>query len=338
MDPSGNAIAVWHQSDGTRENIWANRYAAGSGWGTAALIETENLGEARSPQVAMDPSGNAIAVWYQWGGTRYDLWSNRYTAGSGWGTAALIETENLGNAGGHQAAMDLSGNAIAVWHQRNGIRDDIWANRYTAGSGWGVAALIETENGNASYPQVAMDHSGNAIAVWMQDLGTHWDIWANRYTAGSGWGTAALIETEAVLNDAFPQVAVDPSGNAIAVWQQSDGTRVNIWANRYTTGSGWGAAALIETDDLGDASGPQIAMDPSGNAIAVWQQSDGTRNNIWARRYAAASGWGTAALIETDDLGGAAGAQVAMDHGGFAIAVWYQSDGSRDNILANRFQ
>jgi hypothetical protein len=32
--------------------------------------------------------------------------------------------------------------------------------------------------------------------------------------------TTALIETDA-------------SGNAVAVWDQSDGTRTNIWANRH---------------------------------------------------------------------------------------------------------
>lgn len=38
-------------------------------------------------------------------------------------------------------------------------------------------------------------------------------------TAGA-WGTAALIEP-------------DNASHALAVWAQSDGTRRNIWANRY---------------------------------------------------------------------------------------------------------
>lgn len=42
---------------------------------------------------------------------------------------------------------------------------------------------------------------------------------------------------------------------------------------------------MIETDDTGDAQFPQIAMDSSGNALAVWHQSDGTRFNIWANRF-----------------------------------------------------
>ncbi len=44
-----------------------------------------------------------------------------------------------------------------------------------------------------------------------------------------------------------------------------------------------GTAQLIA--GTGAAGYPQIAMDASGNAIAVWSQSDGTRNNIWAHWF-----------------------------------------------------
>jgi len=46
----------------------------------------------------------------------------------------------------------------------------------------------------------------------------------------------------------------------------------------------WGTAQKIETD-AGDAGSPQIAVDAGGNAIAVWHQSDGARDNIWANRF-----------------------------------------------------
>ena len=77
---------------------------------------------------------------------------------------------------------------------------------------------------------------------------------------------------------------MNPNGNVIAAWYQNDGTRNNIWANKYVAGTGWQTPELIETN-VGNASSPQVAMDPNGNAIATWQQNDGTRNNIWANRY-----------------------------------------------------
>jgi hypothetical protein len=338
VDGSGDAMAVWAQDDGARNNIVANRYAAGSGWGTATLIETDNAGDAHDPEVAVDGSGNAAAVWFQSDGTRWNIWANRYTAGSGWETATLIETDDTGNAAYPQVAFDRSGNAVAVWHQFDGTRNNVWANRYVTGSGWGTAALIETDNaGDAYRPQVAFDGSGNAVAVWQQADGTRFNIVANRYVAGSGWGSATLIETDDAGSAENPQVAVDRSGNALAVWQQSDGTRYNIWANHYAMGPGWGTATLIETDNAADAYGPQVAVDGSGNAAAVWYQYDGSLSNVWANRYAAGSGWGTPTLIERDNVDGAYSPQVAVDSSGNAVAVWERSDGTRDNIWANRY-
>jgi hypothetical protein len=42
---------------------------------------------------------------------------------------------------------------------------------------------------------------------------------------------------------------------------------------------------MIETNNAGDAAMPQIAMDAIGNALAVWQQSDGAHTNIWSNRF-----------------------------------------------------
>jgi hypothetical protein len=335
VDVGGNAVAVWYQDDGTRNNIWSNRYVAGTGWGTAELIETDNLGNALAPQVAVEPSGNAVAVWYQWDGTRYNIYSNRYVAGTGWGTAELIETDNAGWAFDPQVAVDVGGNAVAVWGQDDGIRNNIWSNRYVAGTGWGTAELIETDAGDAYSPQVVVDGSGNAVAVWRQSDGTRDNIWSNRYVAGTGWGTPELIEGDNTGDVISPQVAVDGSGNAFAVWRQSAGS--NIWSNRYVAGTGWGSAELIETYNAGAAIGPQVAVDDSGNAFAVWQQWDGTRYNIYSNRYVAGTAWGTAELIETDNAGFAWSPQVAVNGSGNAFAVWEQSDGTRYNIYSNRY-
>ena len=104
------------------------------------------------------------------------------------------------------------------------------------------------------------------------------------YFDGTEWGTAELIETDDNGNALTPQIAFDNAGNAMAVWEQNDGTMFNIWAN-YFDGTDWGTAELIETDDVGGAVNPQFAIDSEGNAMVVWQQNDGTRYNIWANYY-----------------------------------------------------
>ncbi|UCE91100.1 MAG: hypothetical protein JSV90_06670 [Methanobacteriota archaeon] len=339
VDRTGNATVVWHQSDGARFNIWSNRYVVGIGWGVATLIETNNMGSAFGPQVAVDGSGRVTAVWHQDDGTRYNIYANRYVVGTGWGTAKLIETDNSGGAYSADVAVDDSGNATAVWHQYDGTRNNVWSNRYVVGTGWSVATLIETDNtGYAESPQVAVDDSGNATAVWHQYDGTRYSIWSNRYVIGTGWTGETLIETDNTGNAFFPKVTVDRSGDVTAVWHQDDGTRYNIWANRYTVDTDWGLAKLVETDNAGSAQYPELAVDYSGDVTAVWHQSDGTRNNVWSNRYSAGTGWNAATLIETDNTGAALYPQLAADKSGSVTAAWTQFDGTRWNALSNRYE
>ena len=141
----------------------------------------------------------------------------------------LIETDDAGNAVYPQVAMDANGNAFAIWRQSDGTINNIWSNRYSVGSGWGTATLVETDAGNTyDRPQIAMDASGNALAVWIQDYSIRTYIVSNRYTVGSGWGTATPIESDTGgIED--PQVAVDASGNALAIWSKGN----NIVSNRF---------------------------------------------------------------------------------------------------------
>jgi len=122
---------------------------------------------------------------------------------------------------------------MAVWRQWDdqGIALSTWASRYDVVSAtWGTATLIETGSGAADDPDVAMDNSGNATAVWQQSDGTFDSIYSNRYVTGQGWGTATLIETQSGAA-AAPKVAADGSGNAIAVWQQKKTVAANRFAN-----------------------------------------------------------------------------------------------------------
>ena len=185
-------MAVWEQLDGVTVSIASNRYDAQSGsWGTAELIETGG-GEAGRPQVSMDDSGNALAVWQQLDGVTVSIASNRYAPNAAWGTAPTAELIEGGacQAGNPQVAMGPSGNAVAVWTQCTQLNDpasnSIASNRFGFVRQWGVAQLIETGGGEASTPQVAMDGSGNALAVWTQASKSSGDIGIGRSWAGNG--------------------------------------------------------------------------------------------------------------------------------------------------------
>jgi len=66
-DLSGQPLEISH--------TWSFRTRDGQ-WGKP--VEIGNVGNAFDPQVALDPNGNAVAVWWQWNGTRLNIWANRF--------------------------------------------------------------------------------------------------------------------------------------------------------------------------------------------------------------------------------------------------------------------
>lgn len=345
VDGNGHALAVWFQLNASGlGDVWVNRYDALTGsWLGAQLLETDSE-NARDPQISINVAGNAVAVWRQVTTLgRASIFAARYDAATKtWGAATLLETDDTGEALAPQVAVDASGNATAVWTQSDGTRYSVWSNRYDAATdSWGSPQLLETANtGHAYGPQVTTDGSGNAIAVWSQFDGPRESIWSNRYdVVTKSWGAPQLLETDNTGDANTAQVAADASGNAIAVWQQSDGTRTNIWFNRYdATTKIWAGAQLLESDNAGNASKPQVSLAPAGSAQVVWQQSDGLfHEDVWARRYDVTTGWGSAQVIETGtDFCNEP--QVAINGSSKTISVWSQHDGVRFNIWSNDFR
>jgi hypothetical protein len=355
LSESGSAIAVWFQYNDTCMDIWSNRYDVNKGWGVAQLIETNDSGRADDPQVAIDSHGNAIAVWCQSDGVRWNIYANRYAVGKGWGIAQLLETNDSGDADGPQVSMNSRGDAFVVWVLREGEGwgsdeggSSVCANRYVAGKGWETACRIEAQVTGDPYvfgPQVGVDDAGNAIAVWEQWDGTWDSVYSNRYSVGSGWGTAQLIETNDSYSVTGTQLGVDGAGNAIAIWCQRPW--MDIHANRYSVGDGWGTAEIIQTHN--DQSGnynfdPQLAVNEAGNAIVIWYQTRSGSSglyfgyaDIYSCRYVIGAGWAGAELVETSEYGVSMWPQVAIDGSGNCTAVWLDFSTTRLDAYSSRY-
>jgi hypothetical protein len=211
--------------------------------------------------------------------------------------APLLAADNEWGAYDHDIAHDMQGSALAVWEQYDGVRYSIWANRKLAGHGWGVAQMIETEKyGNAYNPRIAVDSQGNAVAVWQQVGSASSHIAANRYMVGTGWSASTWIEAAEADSAQAPQVRFDSQDNAVAVWQQRQGIRTSIHANRLKVGAGWGKAAQIAPAQR-NAHSPEINIDAQGFVVAQWQNPEGTQNYKGQSRLMAGGSWGLVDLV-----------------------------------------
>jgi Bacterial Ig-like domain len=331
LDGAGNLVAVWTQYDAPRTNLWASKRTVQGKWETPQLLEADDFADIN--EVDLAGGGDVIAVWSQSGVS--GIWANRHEAGTGWSGAQSIQFEP-GSASGPRVDANSRGDALAVWQQFNGTNNDTWASRYVAGSGWGTAVKIDQGAGTTADSQVAIDADGNALAVWAQYSGSRSDIWASRFTVRGGWHAPTLVDSEDAGSATHPKLALDGAGNAVLVWRQSDGSRTHIWASRFEVGRGWQGTTLLQTSLAGTSVEPDVAVDPAGNATVAWSQYDNSIWSIWSTRYDAVAGWGTAALIETQDNDDAHTPRVAADAAGNVTALWsHGSPGS--GIYGNRY-
>jgi hypothetical protein len=199
-----------------------------------------------------------------------------------------------------------------------------------------LSPLMMSDAGQDAYqPQVAEDPSGNVLMVWTRSDGSNLRIQARLRAPDGTLGSTATISTSG--RDAYdPQVAFDPSGNAIAVWTQFDGSHLQIHAAFRPAGGSFGGDQTISPSGA-DANAPGIAVDSAGKAIAVWYWFDGTTDRIQAAVRPANGSFGTVQTLsplgqEAYQPRIAAGPNADAN----AVAVWNGLEGSALRVWSAR--
>jgi len=328
VDAAGNAIAVWQEetAGATRNAVWSSRYLAGAVWSTAATIDNA-VGNAIQPQIAITPSGTAVAAFPQtlanFGGG-LNLVVNRFSGA--WGMPHTIDALDITSPQNPRVGLAPDGAATVVFDQSDGTVSRVWANRSNAAGFWGAAAIIDGA-GPTNVPEVAVAANGHAVMAWVQQTGAFTRaLWASRNT-GVGWSTPVLITTDTGEVLSAIRIAIDDAGNAVGVWSQRMGNgRVAVRASVLVAATGlWNATATL-SDSARDSFSPQIGRDGSGNAIAVWHEASGANvGGIWASRNSGLGGsWSTPVLIQPATAPRGVLPKIGVDGNGNAIAVWLQ--------------
>jgi len=186
-------------------------------------------------------------------------------------------------------------------------------------------------------PEVAIDSVGNAVAIWRSLDGTvdcsGGPCFRVQARSRSRVGVLGGVQTLSASgqNAANPDVAVDPDGDGLLVWDRFDGTGGSccerIQARGRSAAGVLGPLELLSQPGYGSFY-PEVAVDTAGDALVVWWRSGQAPNLIQARARSAA---GTLApLRRLRDVGDTADAfpQVAIDSDGDALVVWQRFDGT----------
>jgi hypothetical protein len=354
---NGDGFAVWQADDGTRHNLWANRYSGiTAAWGKATNIEMSSA-DIDEFDLTVDANGNAVVVWHE--APADMVMSARFTASAGaWATPVQLAT----NASQPRVSGDASGAVLAVYS--SGARGRFFD---PVSGTWQPEAAIEQSTFSTGFsfgPVPSLDGNGNALVAF-QNARTGVGILASNYFSRStrSWGQLPPDTFEDILgavpasfvsgfNDNL-QLVASTGGNFVLIWQANfddaggnpaSGSEIRVARFTSSVRTWSGAQTLIPGSVQKNVQLQRIASDAGGNLHLLWTESDRTRTVLKTVRLDQTGA--ACSLVEVIDRaigGGAARADLAVDARGDAIAIWQQfeggrpDDGSRSNIVLNHF-
>ena len=230
VDAAGDAVAVWTKVEGSTYTVMAASRPAGGVWGAPVPIGTPGPEQYKcetcsDPQVGMDATGRAYAVWSWYDSSAGQLQRKivlRIRSASGvWGRFSTI-LSTIPNASEQRLAVNAAGDLAVVWRVVDNARGITQGYFRPAPGGFVPVQTISNTTTDAYEPEVAIDGAGNAVATFVQGPGTPaTDYIATSFRPAAGpWGAAAPLSA---LGGYEHHVAVNASGDAVATWSRVDG-------------------------------------------------------------------------------------------------------------------
>lgn len=284
IDSGGNAVVAWSQQ-GVPANISMVRYNAGTGWSAPVSIDETAVADAYYPSIGIDEDDNMLFTWVQYEMSAPSIWSKRHDAVDGW--SASVKVADTGMYGEPELSMGASGDAVCAWEHDNDTTSkvEVWSCMYDESTGWGAPALSgHSSSGDHEDPKVAIDSDGNAAVVWWShgsfDDGVHY----RPYMIGVGWGESVQMAYSLMGQTSEPYIAMNADGDALCVFLHYDDMYKLRGTVRGPEGA-WAPSVLLSEDSLGSVSNSALSIDEYGNGLAVWDQYDGVRTNVWSAEY-----------------------------------------------------
>ena len=265
FDANGDALGLWENVGRTPPDADAFDYSPSSGW-TGAAFPTSSRAIS-SLHVCIDSTGRAQVVFTASNGSSTQVVAKSHVKGAWTGSVVLHEV--TGSVDSLRIVCPATGGAVAAWVGPEAGAHHAHASWLTD-AGWTAPGTLDASTIGVSKLSLSSDATGNTLILWSQIGGAGAELWTRRAGTDHLWSSALRIDDPAAGPAIEPEIALDAGGNGWAVWRVSPaGKPSRISAARVRHGE-FAAPLIIDRDTAVDAAGANVALDPEGNAIAVW--------------------------------------------------------------------
>jgi hypothetical protein len=260
-DATGLVMAVWDDLSFAQRDVRAARFENGA-WQPSVRV---NVGSgAFGPRIVAGPTGGVDVVWT----TADAVVARRFRAGS-WQAPVTLNSPNGTSVVLGDLAASTSGNAVAAWTAR-GASESVFLSVANATGAWSAPAQVVGPSTERFGYTVAIDPTDHGTVLYSQKQGY--------YLRARGIAPNGTLDPVAV---AFPdqsggvRVRADDAGRTIALFLH--GSPYQLHASTLIPPSGpgcpggWTSATPLDPTP-GQVLGGDLAVHPSGLAIAAWRE------------------------------------------------------------------
>ena len=294
----GKGVAIWLQDLGFEKQIIGLPIdpSARTPPNTRSLFKT--FGSPRDIQVSIDRRGSALVVWSHELDGKWETFAKHFDVRA---KAWEDDPTRLGPQVSHplepRMAMNRRGQAVVLWEEQADRADALVAAHYLPSENQWSDRPVPVVSGTTREHQVAMDHAGNVMAVWVnQGYGQRPSLQAKLYSAErTDWCEPEVLATA----HSFKQVrlAMTGTGEALAVWMQSEGTSLSFLHSKAYRNRAWEAQVTRLDGEGGRVTDFAMALGPKGLAglLCLTQSPDGHlplvrgRSKVWEPSTAVAA-------------------------------------------------
>jgi hypothetical protein len=364
---NGAFLVDWEGSSAVdRRGVLVRAFnATGVAQGGDRQVNRELLRPQYDAAVALDSKGNYLVAWAESNGDNSDVLVQKLRpTGAPLGTAFKVNVDDPASPTpptdfNPAIATGTDGGFTVVWLRVvppgvgfPGGPAEVFARRFNAaGAPLGAQVKVSTGLIEGDRPDVCIDSSNRAVAVWTSvDRSLPFEPnkkgVAGRLLAPAGavQGAVILVAPPEYAQLTEPVVSCGKGGTFVVAWTTDRAPGAaglsDVVGRRFTRlARPAGPAFRLNSRTAGGQRSPSILHDAAGNFVAVWESEDGQAFGIYGRGFTGAgvaSGDDFEAVAEVKPTTKPSDPDLAyVGPGGHFVVVW--QDGT-SSILGRRFK
>jgi hypothetical protein len=283
---NGMAHAVYNKQTSNGWPLFTASYD-GTGWteNPTTLDANETSGSSEA-NLVVSGAGDGLLIFSKgWGVAGSALTGSTFT------TPTMLDPnyQDL-SAYEHAIAINRKGEGIALWTEATGSNTAMLGRTYNPSSGWSNVLPPLVTASTVAAPAVALDEQGNATVLWQQSLaGGALNVVSMHGSPTGSWTDPVPLETDngagslnLVTEYAYPSVAIDGSGDVLAVWRKkpsaSDAATYGAYGSRFAGGS-WLTQTKLGLKTGFDIFGLGVSVADSGFGAAAFRYWSDTKSD-----------------------------------------------------------